>query len=93
MQAAVIAHELVHVLQFNARSRKEMLKLFLTYPFPSRKRKLERGADIGAINRGFGEGLYAHAIYIRSIPGYLQKRPDINKYYLKPDEILKLLQR
>jgi hypothetical protein len=93
MQTAVIAHELVHVLQFNARSRKEMIKLLLTYPFPSRKKKLEKGADIGAINHGFGEGLYAHAVYIRSIPGYLKKRPDINKYYLKPDEILELLKR
>jgi hypothetical protein len=70
-----------------------MLKLLLTYPFPSYKRKAERGADITAINRGFGEGLYAHAVYIRSIPGYLEMRPDINKYYLKPNEILELLER
>jgi hypothetical protein len=92
MQTAVIAHELMHVLQYNARPRKEMWKLCLTYPFPSHKRKLERGADIGAIERGFGEGLYAHAIYIRSIPGYLEQRPDIDKYYLKPAEILERLQ-
>jgi hypothetical protein len=87
-RTAVIAHELVHVVQFNRCSAGALLKIMLMYPFPAFKRKIERGADLGAIEHGFGEGLYKHAVYLRSIPGYLLMRPELNKYYLKPDEIL-----
>jgi hypothetical protein len=52
---------------------------------------IERGADKGAIEHGCGQQLYKHALYLRSIPGYVEKRPAINKYYLKPYEILELL--
>lgn len=90
-QVAVIAHELVHVVQFNNCSRLSLLKFFLKYPLPSFKRKIERDADLGTIEHGLGKGLYEHALYLRNIPGYLEKRPEIDKYYLKPDEILGLL--
>jgi hypothetical protein len=86
-QVAVIAHELMHVLQFNNCTVSELLKVMLLYPLPFFKKKIERGADVGAIQHGFGEQLYKHAVYLRSIHGYTRKRPDINKYYLKPDEI------
>jgi hypothetical protein len=45
-QIAVIAHELVHVLQFNSCTVSQLLKLMLLYPFPPFKRKVERAADI-----------------------------------------------
>lgn len=90
-QLAVIAHELVHVIQFQSCSRLSLLKTLIKYPFPSFKRKIERDADLGAIEHGLGKGLYEHATYLRSIPGYLEKRPELNKYYLTPDEILELL--
>jgi hypothetical protein len=87
-QVAVISHELVHVIQFNSCNIFQLLKTVLTYPISSVKNRLERGADIGAIEHFQGEGLYKHAVHIRSIPGYTEQRPDINKYYLKPQEIL-----
>lgn len=87
-QEAVIAHELSHVVQFNKRSVAQLLKMVLLFAIPRFKRAVERAADIAAIEHGFGQGLYRHAIYLRSIPGYLKKRPDLNKYYLKPSEIL-----
>jgi hypothetical protein len=90
-QVAVIAHELVHVIQFSNCSRFGLLKTLVKYPFPSFKKKVERGADLGAIEHGFGKGLYELAVYLRNIPGYLEKRPEIDKYYLKPDEILERL--
>jgi hypothetical protein len=92
-QVAVIAHELVHVLQFNACSVAGLWKTMLMYPFSSFKKKLEREADAGAIDHGFGPELYAHAMYLRSIPGYIEKRPEIDKYYLKPSDILEYLGR
>jgi hypothetical protein len=87
-QEAVIAHELSHVLQFHKRSVAQLLKMFVLSTIPRFKQALERGADLSAIEHGFGKGLYRHAMYLRSIPGYLRKRPDLNKYYLKPSEIL-----
>lgn len=87
-QEAVIAHELSHVVQFHKRSVAQLLKMVLLFTIPRFKRAVERAADVAAIEHGFGKGLYRHAIYLRSIPGYLKKRPDLNKYYLKPSEIL-----
>ena len=86
-QTAIIAHELMHVKQYHACSRGQLVKLLLLYYLPAVKRKLERAADIGAIRRGFGQGLYNHAVFMRSIPEYIQTRPDIDKYYLSPEEI------
>jgi hypothetical protein len=90
-QVAVIAHELVHVLQFHSCSITDLWKMMILYPFSFFKRKLEREADAKAIDHGFGSGLYAHAMYLRSIPGYIEKRPALDKYYLKPNEILERL--
>jgi hypothetical protein len=87
-QLAVIAHELTHVIQFHSCSAAQLIMKLICYPIPAIKRKLERNADLGAITHGQGVGLYNHAVYLRTIPGYLEKRPEINKYYLLPDEIL-----
>ncbi len=90
-QVAVIAHELAHVVQFHGCSVPKLLQMAALYLVPRFKRNMERAADIGAIEHGFGRGLYRHALYLRSIPGYLKKRPELNKYYLKPAEILSRL--
>lgn len=90
-QVAVIAHELVHVIQFSKCSVPELFKIAMLYLLPFFRKKIERSADIGAIEHGFGNNLYKHAMYIRSIPGYVEQRPEINKYYLKPEEILQRL--
>jgi hypothetical protein len=90
-QVAVIAHELVHVIQFSKCSIPELFRISVLYLFPSFRKRIERGADIGAIEHGFGNNLYKHAMYIRSIPGYVEERPEINKYYLRPEEILQRL--
>src|SRR6185369_11248266 len=73
-QIAVLAHELSHVVQFNKCSAPALVKMALLFSLPRFKRNIERAADIAAIEHGFGQGLYRHAIYLRSIPGYLKKR-------------------
>jgi hypothetical protein len=92
-QIGVIAHELVHVLQYHSMSVPELIKTVFSYPLPFMKRQLERDADKGAIEHGFGAQLYKHALYIRSIPGYIQQKPEFNQYYLQPFEILLRLTR
>ena len=88
MQLGVIAHELVHVIQFQECSRLRLLRYFLSYPTPAFQRRLERDADKRTIEHGFGEELLTHARYIRSVPGYVEQRKAINENYLKPQEIL-----
>jgi hypothetical protein len=90
-QTAIIAHELMHVKQFHACSPGKLLLLLAMYYLPAVKRKLERAADIEAIKRGFGQGLYDHAVFMRSFPEYIKTRPEIDKYYLTPEEILSYL--
>jgi len=90
-QVAVIAHELVHVIQYQSQTVLSLIKFMIMYTIPAFKKIIERAADKGAIEHGLGQGLYKHAVHLRNIPGYLQKRPEINKYYLKPHEILEKL--
>jgi hypothetical protein len=87
VQRAVIAHELVHVAQFNALTIPGMLRFAVLYPLESFKIKIERDADLGAIEHGFGEDLLAMARFLRAIPGYTRQRPEIVTHYLSPEEI------
>lgn len=84
----VIGHELNHVIQFNKRPKGKLIRFCLAFTIPFFKKRIERGADIATIEHGLGRELYVHATYIRSIPGYVEQRKSINKYYLKPKEIL-----
>lgn len=88
MQKGVIAHELIHVLQFKACSRPGLLKTVLGMTRESVLRKLEREADRGAVERGYGSELHEHAVHLRSVPGYAQLRPAVHRVYLEPEEIL-----
>ncbi len=87
MRISVIGHELAHVYQFNECNRKELIKKVASFMVHRARRRIERGADLLAIKHGLGEGLLKHARFIRSIPGYVKKRPNINEEYLKPAEI------
>lgn len=92
-QVAVIAHELAHVVQYNARSSWELIKRLTSAPLPSARKDIERSADIATIQHGFGEALHSQAVYIRRIPGYTEQRKAVNKYYLKPHEIMEYLRK
>jgi hypothetical protein len=86
MRMGVIAHELIHVKQYCHCNPLSLIKMFALYLTPYKK-KIERNADKGAIKHGFGEELFLHAQYIRSIPGYVAKRPELATHYLQPHEI------
>jgi hypothetical protein len=87
MRRGVIAHELMHVVQFQSkRTRKEFFLFLLS--FRRKHRAIERAADKGAIERGYGDGLREHALFIRQVPGYVEQRPGIETDYMHPDEIL-----
>lgn len=86
MQMAVIAHELFHVVQYHF-GHLSLIRTCALFLFEASRRKLEREADKAAIDHGFGDELLEHALYIRSIPGYVKKRPSILKDYLQPYEI------
>lgn len=90
-QVGVIAHELSHVVQYESLTRTELLKFIACYVIPEFKQKIEQAADMGAIIHNCGKELLEHAIFIRSIPGYLEERPEINEYYLTPDAIVDYL--
>jgi hypothetical protein len=82
---AIIAHELEHVLYLSRRSRLSMLSLarLASAKYTTR---FERGADLGAIGRGYGSGLivYRQWLYQHIPPGALAaKRRD----YFSPEEI------
>jgi len=88
---AVIAHEISHVVQYNSCSKAELMKFMLFYLVPEFKEKVEKAADMEAIIHGFGHELLEHAIYLRTIPGYVEQRPEINRNYLMPQEIVEYL--
>jgi hypothetical protein len=87
-QLGVLGHELGHVIYYGKLSKKELFKIFFLYVSISRKREMERSADISAIEHGLGQELYTYALYIRSIKGYMNTNKEIDLYCLKPNEIL-----
>jgi hypothetical protein len=90
-QLGVLGHELGHVLQFTELGVPSMIKRALGTNSSSEVRRLEREADISAIEHGLGFELYTHARYIRAIPGYVEHRKDLDINYLHPHEILESL--
>jgi hypothetical protein len=88
----VLGHELAHVVQYNACSRAGLIKTGLLFSFKKFRQRMEKNADRLAIEHGLGEQLYKHAVYIRSIPGYTEKRPEIEENYLQPHVILEHIQ-
>lgn len=90
-QRAVIGHELGHVLQYERKSGPALAAFTMSYAMASKRREIEREADLMAIEHGLGFELYVHAVYIRRIPGYVQQRKNLDVDYLKPQEILDIL--
>ncbi|MCE3278495.1 MAG: hypothetical protein K0S44_686 [Bacteroidetes bacterium] len=90
-QIGVIAHELSHVVQYESLTKGELIKFIAFYLIPEFKQKIEQAADMGAIIHNCGKELLEHAIFIRSIPGYIEERPEINENYLSPIEIVDYL--
>lgn len=90
-QLAALAHELSHVLQYEKMDRLELLKTYFSMGISSFRKGFEREADKITIEHGLGEELYLFAVYIRDIPGYTEKRKEINRDYFLPHEIIKFL--
>jgi hypothetical protein len=90
-QVGVIGHELGHVLQYRGNTIRSLFSRFAEHRSVSLRREVERHADISAIEHGLGFELYTHAVYIRSINGYLEQRKEIDILYLHPNEILEAL--
>ena len=82
-----IAHELSHIEIFKKWGFwKSLLLLFLQFFSVEIKKKIERGADILAINKGYGRELCL--LRKRSLFKSEEKiKKLLNKYYLSPEEI------
>ncbi|HLG02860.1 MAG TPA: M48 family metalloprotease [Bacteroidia bacterium] len=92
-QEGAIGHELAHIVQFHSRNSLRLIRMALLYTIPKIKKRIERSADLRTINHGLGKQLREHALFIRKIPGYVEKRKEINRNYLKPYEIAELLRK
>lgn len=87
------AHELGHLMDYHTRPWYEIVWLGLGYLVSRRVRMtMERTADIYALEHGFGQDILATKNFILNhanvSPSY---KAQINRYYLSPAEIEKLL--
>ncbi len=81
----LLAHELIHMIQFQSLKIFPRLWLLTAYLISKRRRaELERAADIGAVERGFGEDLLAAKEYGRL---HYPQRANYGQFYLTEDEI------
>lgn len=87
----LLAHELIHMVQFQSLGLFPRLWLLIAYLFSSTHRaRVERAADIGAVERGFGEDLLVAKEYGRI---HYPQRADYGRFYLSEDEIRKQMGR
>ena len=82
---AILAHELVHVVSL---SRGNRIRRFGLARLLSKRHtlKFERGADLGAIHRGYGNGLKSYRVWVYAHipPGKLQQK--LHNYF-SPEEV------
>lgn len=82
---AIIAHELAHTDYYRRHNRFELLGL-IALKSQSFTVRFERGADLQAIKRGYGEGLKSYREWLyRNIPA--KKTPAKKRDYFSPEEI------
>lgn len=90
-----IAHELGHIMDYDRRSRWQLLNFVLGYLIsPNFKEGAERTADLYALQHGFGDELVLKKKYIlnhNDLSAAYKAR--ILRYYLSPEEILTLIGR
>ena len=86
-QVGVFGHELAHVLQYSSCNDFNLIKLLIFHSLPVFQRRMERAADLGVILHGLEDELLKHALYIRSVPGYVENRKGIVDNCLSPREI------
>ena len=85
----LLAHELVHVVQLKPLKFRQKLLLIFGYLFSSNQRaKLEKAADIGAVERGFGEALLAAKVFGRE---NYPEQANYGQFYLTEAEIQAML--
>jgi hypothetical protein len=84
-RCAIVAHELAHVASLSRGNRIRRLGLFRLISEGYRV-KFERGADLEAIHRGYGDGLKAYRtwVYTHIPPDKLQQKL---RNYFSPEEI------
>ena len=82
---SIIAHELAHALYFKEHNRVELMGL-VGLSKKSYTAKFERGADLEAISRGYGDGLkeYRTWLYQNISPKKLEEK---KRNYFSPAEI------
>jgi hypothetical protein len=87
---SILAHELAHVLSYAERSRFELLGL-IKLSSKDFAQKFERGADLEAMARGYGEGLieYRKWLYQNIPPKNLEEK---KRNYFSPEEIELMLE-
>lgn len=90
-QVGILGHELAHTSFYLRQKGFRLLKTGLFYFLPSFRERFEKETDRSAITHGLGENLYKYSTYIRSVDGLLERNPWIEKYYLKPEEIVKAI--
>ena len=82
---AILAHELVHVVSLRRGNR---IRRFGLARLLSKRHtlKFERGADLGAIHRGYGNGVKSYRVWVYAHipPGKLQQK--LHNYF-SPEEV------
>jgi hypothetical protein len=88
-QIGILGHELSHTVFYLKRNTAEIMLTGLKYLNSKYRIKFERETDEATIRRGLGRQLYEYALYsqnpLNASPEYIGW---LNKYYLRPEEIL-----
>lgn len=81
----IVAHELAHADYFHSHNRLALLGL-VRLVFPSSRARFERGADLEAIDLGYGPGLKLFRLWLyQNVP--TKRLREKKRDYFSPDEI------
>lgn len=88
------AHELGHVADYRERSALNMIWFGLRYQFSRKKKsRVEREADVIAIEHGFAEEIIATKKFLMSESNMSEKyKKRLLKYYMSPEDVRAILE-
>lgn len=87
-QKGILAHELCHILDYEFKTRWQIIKTGFIYLFPGWKEVYEKATDYLAIKKGFGSQLKAWSHFVLHEANVSEDyRNTKRKYYLNPIEI------
>jgi hypothetical protein len=91
-QVGLIAHELAHITQYQAYGFSDLIRSYLAYLHPDKRKAIEQEADKKVVEQGLGWELYAYANARERAAADNPVVHYLDQFHLSPEDIMHYMQ-